>query len=107
MNRRLARWGLLRHEARGVLHSARMVYPADDLLLRARLVRKAAQDGAKPTCTLLHEITGLLAEVEARARDNATSEGAPPPPRKWSRVTSSSPLPPDGLRTGSSAQGGG
>jgi dienelactone hydrolase len=62
-----------------------MVYPADDLLLRARLVRKAAQERARPTCALLHEITGLISEVEARARENATSEGASPPPPEMVR----------------------
>ena len=57
-----------------------MVYPADDLLLRARLVRKAAEERAKPMRALLNEITGLLTEVEARARGNATPAGASPPP---------------------------
>ena len=63
-----------------MLNGARMVYPVDDLLLRARLVRKAAQERAKPMSALLHEITGLLGEVEARARENAPPEGASPPP---------------------------
>jgi hypothetical protein len=54
-----------------------MVYPADDLLLRARLVRKAAEERVKPMRALLHEITGLITEVEARAREDGS---VPPPP---------------------------
>jgi hypothetical protein len=57
-----------------------MVYPADDLLLRARLVRKAAEERVKPMRELVHEIAGLITEVEARARENATSAGTSPPP---------------------------
>jgi len=59
-----------------------MVYPADDLLLRARLVRKAAAEGARPPHEILHEITSLVSEVAARARE-AAADGASPPPRTF------------------------
>jgi len=55
-----------------------MVYPADDLLLRARLVRKAAREGARPPHEILHEITSLVSEVQARARDAADATSPPP-----------------------------
>lgn len=61
--------------ARRVPNMCAMVYPADDLLLRARLMRKAAREMAMPRRTLLDEISGLIAEVEGRVRENAAAEG--------------------------------
>ena len=61
-----------------MLPTTRMVYPADDLLLRARLVRKAAREGARPPHEILHEITSLVSEVQARARDAADATSPPP-----------------------------
>lgn len=57
-----------------------MVYPVDDLLLRARLLRRAAQERALPARELLREISSLVTEVEHRLRTTATTTGRPPPP---------------------------
>jgi hypothetical protein len=56
-----------------------MVYPADDLLLRARFLRKAAQEGARPWREILDELASLVTEVSSRAREE-TADGASPPP---------------------------
>jgi hypothetical protein len=45
-----------------------MVYPADDLLLRARLIRRAAAERTKPTAELLSAMEGIAAELGERVR---------------------------------------
>jgi hypothetical protein len=42
------------------------MYPADDLLLRARVLRRAAETQSRPRHELLRELAQLIAEVRAR-----------------------------------------